>query len=286
LVVAETAHFTRAAERCHVVQSALSHQIAKLEHELGARLFDRAGRRVRLTAAGEAFLPSARQALEATSRARAEVAAVTGEVRGRLALGAINPVTAVDLPELLATFHARYPKVRVALRTGPSLELAAQVRDGELDGAFLGMPPSIRPTGVRHMRLGNGELVAIVHPRHPRAGQHIARLRDLAEEPSVDFPAGTAARAESDEAFAAAGIEREVTFEVSSMELLAQLVRRGLGVGLVPTAYAADLPGVIRLPLADAPGRVEFFVWAHAQPAPATIAWLPLLGAHHSDPVT
>ncbi|MDT7683986.1 MAG: hypothetical protein QOG57_4296, partial [Pseudonocardiales bacterium] len=72
--VAETGHFTRAAERCHVVQSALSHQIAKLERELGARLFDRIRRQVRLTAAGEAFVPAARQALDAAARARAEVA--------------------------------------------------------------------------------------------------------------------------------------------------------------------------------------------------------------------
>lgn len=89
VAVAETGNFTRAAERCLVVQSALSHQIARLERELGARLFDRTSRRVRLSAAGEVFLPAARQALDAAERARAEVASAAGEVRGRLAVGAI-----------------------------------------------------------------------------------------------------------------------------------------------------------------------------------------------------
>ncbi|NUT40503.1 MAG: LysR family transcriptional regulator, partial [Thermoactinospora sp.] len=98
LAVAETSNFTRAAERCLVVQSALSHQIAALERELGARLFERTSRRVRLTPAGEAFLPEARACLEAADRARAEVAAAGGEIRGRLAVGAIPSVTAVDLP--------------------------------------------------------------------------------------------------------------------------------------------------------------------------------------------
>ncbi|MEV4068036.1 LysR family transcriptional regulator, partial [Nonomuraea dietziae] len=78
VAVAETSNFTRAAERCMVVQSALSHQIARLERELGARLFERTSRRVRLTPEGEAFLPAARQALEAAERARAEVAAAAG----------------------------------------------------------------------------------------------------------------------------------------------------------------------------------------------------------------
>jgi DNA-binding transcriptional LysR family regulator len=68
VAVAETSSFTRAAERCLVVQSALSHQIARLERELGARLFDRTSRRVRLTPAGAAFLPAARQCLDAAER--------------------------------------------------------------------------------------------------------------------------------------------------------------------------------------------------------------------------
>lgn len=90
LAVAETTSFTRAAERCHVVRSALRHQVARLEKELRARLFERTSRWERLTTAGEAFLPAARQALGAAERAGAEVAAATGEIRGNLTVGSIR----------------------------------------------------------------------------------------------------------------------------------------------------------------------------------------------------
>ncbi|MFE1499848.1 LysR family transcriptional regulator, partial [Streptomyces albidoflavus] len=115
IAVAETNSFTRAAQRCLVVQSALSHQIARLEKELGARLFERTSRRVRLTPAGAAFLPSAHQCLDAAERAAAEVAASVGEVRGRLAVGLIPTVAAVDIPAVLKDFHQRHPKARISL---------------------------------------------------------------------------------------------------------------------------------------------------------------------------
>src|SRR3954469_2293224 len=116
VAVAETNSFTRAAERCLVVQSALSHQVARLERELGARLFERTSRRVRLTAAGEAFLPAARPCLDAAHRPRAGVAAAVGEVGGRLTVGVIPTVAAVDIPAVLQDFRRRYPQVRVGLR--------------------------------------------------------------------------------------------------------------------------------------------------------------------------
>jgi DNA-binding transcriptional LysR family regulator len=155
VAVAETSNFTRAAEQCLVVQSALSHQIARLERELGAKLFDRTSRRVRLTPAGEAFLPAARQALDAAERARAEVAAAAGEIRGRLAIGAIPTVAAVDLPAALKQFHLRHRQVRISLRSGASEDLIEGVRQGTLDAAFLGRTPqgSPRPrTGARRPR--------------------------------------------------------------------------------------------------------------------------------------
>ncbi|MFE0952538.1 LysR family transcriptional regulator, partial [Streptomyces mutabilis] len=164
VAVAETASFTRAAERCHVVQSALSHQVARLEKDLGARLFERTSRRVRLTVAGEAFLPAARQALEAAERARAEVAAATGEIRGRLTVGTIPTVAAVDLPAVLRDYRRRYPQVRISLRTAASERLIEQVRDGALDAAFLGVQPGFQPQGVNDRQLAYGEHVAVVAP--------------------------------------------------------------------------------------------------------------------------
>ncbi|MFK4066465.1 LysR family transcriptional regulator [Streptomyces sp. NPDC029674] len=278
LAVAETASFTRAAERCHVVQSALSHQVAKLEKELGARLFDRTSRRVRLTAAGEAFLPAARQALEAAERARAEVAAATGEIRGRLTVGSIPTVAAVDLPAVLRDYRLRYPDVRITLRTGSSERLVEQVREGVLDAAFLGVPPGFRPQGVRDHELAHGEHVVVVSPGHPLAAEKEVDLQRLVDEVFVDFAEGSAARAQSDEAFAAAGLRREVAFEVSGVELMARMVRNGLGVALLPALFSVELHGLRSVPVTNGPVRVERLVWSRFEPSPAAAAFLALLG--------
>ncbi|MEV4075235.1 LysR family transcriptional regulator [Nonomuraea fuscirosea] len=278
VAVAETSNFTRAAERCMVVQSALSHQIARLERELGAKLFERTSRRVLLTPAGEAFLPAARQALDAAERARAEVAAAAGEIRGRLAIGAIPTVTAVDLPLVLRRFHQRHREVRISLRSGASEEFVERVRQGTLDVAFLGLPPGARPKGVRGRELARGDLVAVVTPGHRLAGEERVTLSRLAGEPFVDFPAGTAGRSQSDEAFAAAGIAREVAFEVSTPDFMARLIRLGLGIGMLPEAFVPQLPDLPVVRLSDAPARMEHLIWSRHQPSPAALAFLTALG--------
>ncbi|MET8799619.1 LysR family transcriptional regulator [Nocardia sp. NPDC004568] len=277
LAVAETNNFTRAAQRCLVVQSALSHQIARLERELGARLFERTSRRVRLTPAGVAFLPAARQCLEAAERAAAAAAAAVGEVRGRLAVGLIPSVTGVDLPAALRDFRRRYPHVRISLRVGASDELTDQVRENALDIAFLGLPTTARPHGVTAHELRRDRLVAVVAPEHPLAGEASVDLARLATETFVDLPAGTAGRAQSDQAFAAAGIDREVAFEVSSAEYIARLVEQDLGVAMLPSAYVPQLTGIATVEVSDAPARVEYLVWNSLSRTPAAAAFLAIL---------
>ncbi|MBF6351865.1 LysR family transcriptional regulator [Nocardia flavorosea] len=277
LAVAETNNFTRAAQRCLVVQSALSHQIARLERELGAKLFERTSRRVRLTPAGAAFLPAARQCLDAADRAAAEAAAAVGEVRGRLAVGLIPSVTAVDLPGALHDFRGRYPHVRISLRVGASEELTEQVREGILDIAFLGLPTTAHPHGVTAHELTRDRLVAVVAPEHPLAGESSVDLHRLSRETFVDLPAGTAGRAQSDQAFAAAGIEREVALEVSSAEYIARLVAQDLGVAMLPSAYVPRLTGLVTVAVSDAPARVEYIVWSSHTRTPAASAFLSVL---------
>ncbi|WP_438487608.1 LysR family transcriptional regulator [Streptomyces sp. S186] len=278
VAVAETGGFTRAAERCHVVQSALSHQIARLEKELGARLFDRTSRRVRLTAAGEAFVPVARQALQAAERARAEVEAVTGEVSGRLAVGAISTVGAVDLARELGAFRTTYPKVRISLQMEMSDPLLERVREGVLDVAFVGLVPGARPVGVREKVLARGELVAVVPPEHPLAGRGWTTLARVARETFVDWTEGSAARRQREEAFRAAGLTAEVPFEVTTVEFMAELVRAGLGIGMVPEAFAGRLTGLRTVRVRPAPERTERVVWSGLGPSPAAVAFLAGLG--------
>ncbi|GAB2630620.1 LysR family transcriptional regulator [Streptomyces capparidis] len=277
VAVAETNSFTRAAERCLVVQSALSHQIARLERELGARLFERTSRRVRLTPAGAAFLPAARQCLDAAERAAAEVAAAVGEVRGRLAVGLIPTVAAVDIPGALRDFRRRYPHVRIGLRVGASEELVEQVRQGGIEVAFLGLPTTARPQGVAAHELARDRLVAVVAPDHPLAEEPAVDLRRLSSEVFVDLPARTAGRVQSDQAFAAAGLTRDVAFEVTTTDFMARLVGQGLCIAMLPSAYVPQLTGVTTIEVTDAPTRVEYVIWNRTGRTPAATAFLATL---------
>lgn len=278
IAVAETASFTRAAERCFVVQSALSHQIAAAERELGFALFARTSRRVQLTAAGEAFLPAARLCLESAERAVADAAAAVGEVRGRLTVGVIPTVAAVDVPAALRRFRHDHPQVQVSLRVASSRLLVDDVRAEEVDVAFLGLPEDDHPRGVASRELARDRLVAVLDAGHELAGRAEVDLGRLAEETFVDFPAGSPGRTQSDRAFAAAGLRRKVAFEVPAAELMIGLVRQGLGVGMLPAAYARTLPDLVTVAVMDGPQRVEHLAWSDFNPSPATVAFLAEVG--------
>ncbi|MEV6157527.1 LysR substrate-binding domain-containing protein, partial [Nonomuraea sp. NPDC052129] len=206
------------------------------------------------------------------------VAAAAGEIRGRLAIGAIPTVAAVDLPAALKEFHLRHRQVRISLRSGASEDLIEGVNQGTLDVAFLGLPLGARPQGVRGRELARGDLVALVAPDHPLADEQCVDLHQLADEPFVDFPLGTAARAQSDEAFAAAGVRREVAFEVTTVDFITRLVRQGLGIGMLPAAFVAELADLPVLQLRDAPARMEHLIWSRFSPSPVAAAFLSALG--------
>ncbi|MEV3991399.1 LysR family transcriptional regulator [Streptomyces sp. NPDC049837] len=282
VALAETRNFTRAAERCSVVQSSLSHRIAGLERELGVKLFARSSRRVELTSAGAAFLAGARDCLAAADRAAADAAAAAGVVRGRLAVGVIVTTAAVDVPELLQRYRALHPDVRVLLRAGGSDELAAAIRDGELDVAFLGLPEGSRPSGVETLVLDHDEHVLVVPAGHRLAGASRVTLKQVADETFVDFVTGTPARAQSDQAFTAAGLARDVAYEAGVAELITRLIARGLGIALLPSAFigplAADDPALSLVPVADGPRRIEYLAWSRFNPSPAARALLTVLG--------
>ncbi|MBC9718270.1 LysR family transcriptional regulator [Streptomyces sp. TRM66268-LWL] len=274
LAVAETRNFTRAARQRYVAQSALSHQIGSLERELGVQLFARTSRRVELTPAGEAFLVRAKQCVEAAELAAAEAAAAVGEVRGSLRIGIIPTVAAVDIPTVLQRYRERYPQVKVSLHVGSSDAMSAQVAAGELDIAFLGLPASREPQGVETRELAREKLVAVVALDHALADQSKVTLRRLAESPFADFPVGSQGRSQSDLAFEAAELEREVAYELMSAELMLRIVSRGLAVALLPSPIAHEYPEVRVLSVIDGPRRVEYVAWSKFNPTPATRAFL------------
>lgn len=282
VAVAELSSFTQAAARCFVVQSALSHQVKALEKELGVTLFARTSRRVELTAAGHAFLPGARASLEAADRAGVEAAAATGQVRGQLTVGMIPTVTAVDVPGTLRAFRDAHPQVRISLQVAGSNEIAAQIAAGDTDVGLLGLPAGHEPSGVGWRQIGTDRLVAVVardHPLAERAERDAATMADLAAHTFADFPVGSPGRAQSDLAFSAGGLERDVAFEAMATEILLDLARANLAVTLLPSRFVRPEPGLVVVPILDGPSRAEFLAWSGFNPSPAARALVEMLPA-------
>lgn len=243
VAVAEELSFTRASRRLHVVQSGVSSAIQGLERELGAALFDRDRHRVTLTEAGRALLPEARATLAAAQAAADAVAETTAGLRGALSIGTMISTGPVGLPVLLGRFHEQHPGVLVKLRVMPggSADLAREVISGGLDLALLSLPGEA-PAGLAVRPLAQEPLALICAAKHPLASVESVPLETLAEEAFIDFPVGWGTRAVVDRAFAAAGIDRQVSFEVADYATAAGLVGNGLGVAFVPTSAAAS-PG-------------------------------------------
>ncbi|MEU4015954.1 LysR family transcriptional regulator [Microbacterium sp. NPDC028030] len=282
--VTETGSFTRAASRCFVTQSALSHQIAALERELGQRLFVRSSRSVRLSEAGAAFVEHARAALRAAELAKEAAAAAEGVVMGALRIGVIPTVTAIDVPSVLAAFRAAHPHARVELQVGNSDALAAALRQGDLDVALLGLREGLEPAGVAWRALARTPLVAVFPRHHPLAERGVVDLEDLAELSFADFPAATSGRAQSDAAFASAGVTRDVAFEADSATLILGLVAVGLAVTLLaPGTVARSGADVATADVRHGPVRVEYLAWDGAAPRSVARAFLPFAAAVGSE---
>lgn len=249
VAVAEDLNFTRAAARVHVAQPAVSQQIARLEHELGQELFDRSGRQIRLTAAGEMFLPFARETLATAVRGRDAVASLAGDLTGRLSMGTIQcPPPA--LLDVLTAFHRDHPRVEISLRTGSPQQLGEQVAKGALDAALLGVTGQPLPAAVATAAYTTEPLVVLVAAGHPLADRARITLAALRDQPLATLTHGSGLRTVLEGACVKAGFSPLIQAETDDINLLIDLAARRLGVALVPAAGSpparADL---VTLPL-------------------------------------
>jgi DNA-binding transcriptional LysR family regulator len=287
--VAEERNFTRAAARCHVVQSALSYQIARLEREQGVTLFLRTSRSVQLAPAGELLLPHARRLLHGVDVARAELAAFSGLLTGRLRLGMVGSVgnSAPVVESSLMAFHERHPGVEIAVQDTGSRHMAEQVRSGDLDLAFVGLFADQSPAGLVHSVLTDEPLVAVVARDHPLAGRRTVDLGELAGAgPFIEMRAESGLRLQVDAAFERAGVTRTVAFELGTSDSVVRFAGLGFGAALVPASAAATVPGVSVLPLPDPLARHPISL-VHRAPepsAPSARAFLALLRERVAQP--
>ncbi|MGX2993125.1 LysR family transcriptional regulator [Streptomyces sp. JNUCC 64] len=264
VTVAETRHFTRAAEQVHVAQPSLSQQVRALERELGADLFLRARGNITLTDAGEALLPLARRILADADTARHEVQELAQLRRGRVRLGATPSLCTGLLPEVLRAFRDRYPGVRLVIEEGGSHDLVRELARGALDLALVVLPlpsPSPALTTVEMLR---EDLVVVSSPDAPAPGHGgEVRIGDLAGEPLVMFRHGYDLRELTVAACRAEGFEPDFAVEGGELDAVLGFVRAGLGVAVVPRMVATRAGLDLRVTPLSRPGLHRTIALAH-----------------------
>lgn len=229
--VANQASFRRAAEALYITQPAVTQQIKALEEELGSRLFDRNGGKVRLTAAGEVLLRRAVEAESTLSRAIQEIGTLEGEVRGALRVAASTTIAQYVLPRLLAEFARRHPAVRLELESANTQRVVEAVASGHAPVGLIEGPAHRQELQVE--RWLEDELVLVVPSGHEWDGQEIS-VNTLGSAKLLVRERGSGTREVLEQAFKRvdARVPRmQIAMELSSTEAILACVEAGLGVG-------------------------------------------------------
>ncbi|MFH7598831.1 LysR family transcriptional regulator [Streptomyces racemochromogenes] len=247
--VVDEGTFTGAAQRLHVSQSGISTQVAKLEHELGQRLFDRSGRQVRLTPAGEAVLPLAKSALATLDAIRHTAAEFADAVRGRVRLGMVMGCSIPPFLDALADLGRTHPGIELGLHEDHSDALQARVLSGSLDLALVGYAGEAAP-GLRADVVADEPIAAVVPAGHPLDRTELP-LTALRGQKVLCLPPGTGIRAAYEDSCRRAGLGPRVDLEASSPAALLRLAERGAGVAVLSPSSTQG-PGLRAVPFTDA----------------------------------
>ncbi|WP_067692205.1 LysR family transcriptional regulator [Nocardia jejuensis] len=281
LACCEHRSFTAAARSLNLVQSAVSTSVAKLEHELGARLFDRTPRLLELTEAGRAMIGPARAMLRARRDTLDAIDATRGLVRGEVVLGNLMNIHTFDLAGVIATLHERYPEVTLRMRqsiTGVAGNIAG-LRDGTLDIALLNGTTTEIP-GITLYPIAQETLVLCTPPDHPLARRPF-HPDDLTDVRFIDFAPGWGIRAVADSHFPT----RRPVIEVADQTFALELAAKGFGVTLSARSVAERAPGIVCTELANTPIPWKLTVGHDSQRTPANAARTVIDALRHPGPV-
>jgi DNA-binding transcriptional LysR family regulator len=280
VALADEQHFTRAAEREHIAQPALSQQIRRLEAEVGLALVERTTRRVALTQAGELLVARARRILADVEAARAELEGLAGVHTGRVKVGVMHTMGPVDVSLALATFHERHPGVELTVREEPSEDLAELLRVDALDLALLSVTERIESHGLGLHQLLLEELVVVLARDHPLAGRERIRMAELAGENFISYREGARLRELLMGAGQQAGFVPQVKLELNESGRIRRLVDRGLGVAILPrsdTEVAGPEVAVAKLVEPELARDITLAWREGRRHAPAAAAFLALV---------
>lgn len=242
LAVADSLSFTRAAAELHLTQPTLSQQIKQLENSLGTQLFDRVGRKVRLTEPGVIFRQHAERALKEIHSATEALTELQGMVRGTLSIGVFQSFNSSLLPPILAEFSATYPGVSVTVRQLPTGDMEQCLATGALDIGIAYAPPA--SDRILAEKLFKEELSLVVGARHPCARRREIHIRELRDEPLILLSPEFPSRRLLAECFAAAGCEPRIRIEINSTDAILATVKCSQLATIQTRRMASAFPGL------------------------------------------
>ena len=271
LVLAEHERITDAAAALQMSQPTLSRLLARAEHELGIRLFERDAAGVRPNPYGEVVLAAARDITRRYDQLRGDLATLLDPETGTVRLAFMNSMATSLVPRILHDFRREAPQVRVALRQEPGHEILPHLASGLSELAIV----SPRPTGPHGwLPLQRQRLVLVVPLGHRLAGRRRARLDELADEDFLTVPPGFGFRSLIDDLLAADGVSARVSFEIGDLATIEGLVGAVLGVAILPERFAGT-SGTVGIALAaDHAERLVGLAWRTDRPLPPAAARL------------
>jgi DNA-binding transcriptional LysR family regulator len=238
LAVAEEGGFTRAGERLHVSQSAISRQIGLLERELGGRLFNRHGRRVSLTHPGEILIKTAYNLFREMQQVVEQLSDVHELRRGRLRMAGGMSVCMYVLPRLLKRYRRLHPDVDVRVSSGSSEEILRKLRGHEMDLALLTLPVIEKDLEV--IPVLKEEMVVVTAPRHPLARKRVVDAREIGKFPLILYESGSRTRETIENFLRGENVPPDVAMETENAEIIKAMV--GSGIGITVLSHAAVAP--------------------------------------------
>jgi LysR family transcriptional regulator, cyn operon transcriptional activator len=232
LAIVESGNFSRAAEKLHISQPALSAQIKQLETEIGSHLFDRVGRQVRITESGETLVTCARKIMLELKEAQAALQELEGLATGHLIVGVVQTVNGYLIPRVTSLFLNKYPGVSLTV-----LELSATEIEGGVINGRLNLGISFTPSGIESIdedTLFSENLVVITAKNHPLKRERTISIRSLANERLVTFPDGFWTRRLTNDLFASIALKPRIALETNTIQSILTAVRHSDMVTILP----------------------------------------------------
>jgi LysR family cyn operon transcriptional activator len=261
LAVAETLHFSKAADKLFVTQPTLSHQLAELETHIGKALFDRSGKTIRLTQVGEVFHAYAKRSLDELAAGYIALDELEGLQRGKLRIGVSQSFMRKLLPPIAAEFIARYPAIHLTIVEMMAPLIEQQVARGELDLGIAFVPTRLEDTGVEPLL--EERLVLVTGVNHRLAKRKRIRLTDLRDEPLVLLTRDYYTRGLIELHFDQLGIAPHVASETNAINLMLELAAQSNLATILPDSTIDLSAGISVIPIYDpVPIRVTALLWS------------------------